>query len=122
LIGWSGGLDHFSWVRFTFDSGTSGSIDVLTPEQPSFTPYFACEGTNSFSVDEATSEVSLQLPPPCAAAPTLVFESFSQSGGPPSAILVAAIEHQGVDQPLSGFKYTAGQCDAAFTMCGDPYQ
>lgn len=122
LIGWAGGLDHFSWVRFSFASPTDGSIDLLTPEQPSFTPYFPCEGTGSFDIDEAASEATLQLPAGCGTDATLVFQSFSQAGGPPGVILVAQIEHVGGGQSISGWKYDASKCDAAFTACADPYQ
>jgi hypothetical protein len=122
LIGWAGGLDHFSWVRFVFTTGTQGSIELLTPDQPTFTPYFPCEGMGLFSIDEATSEALMQLPAACAQTTTLGFESFSPAGGPPSAILTAAIQDQSVGQAISGYKYASSHCNAAFTTCGDPYQ
>ena len=122
LIGWAGGLDHFSWVRFDFTNATQGSIELLTPDQLSFTPYFPCEGMGLFSIDEAASEALLQLPATCAQTTTIGFESFSPAGGPPSAILTAAIQDQSTAQAISGYKYASSQCDAAFTMCSDPYQ
>jgi hypothetical protein len=122
LLGWAGGLDHFSWVRFVFTNATQGSIELLTPDEPTFTPYFPCEGMGLFTIDEAASEATLQLPAACAQTTTLGFQSFSPAGGPPSSILTAVIQDQGVAQAISGYKYASDHCNVTFTMCNDPYR
>jgi hypothetical protein len=75
-----------------------------------------------FSIDDAASEALLQLPAACAQTTTLAFESFSPAGGPPSAILTAAIQDQSTAQAISGYKYASSHCNVAFTMCSDPYR
>jgi hypothetical protein len=120
LIGWSGGLDHFSWVRYTFTNGTLGTIAVIVSECASCTPYYACDGQGSFSVDAATSEVVMQLPAACDAESILTFGSFSDPGGfPAGATLMAQITEQG--QSLVAYQFPSGFCDAGFTMCGPPF-
>jgi hypothetical protein len=63
LIGWSGGLNHFSWVKFNFLSptGLNGTASVMNAAGVGTTPYFRCEGNGGlFSVDPAARQIVLQ--------------------------------------------------------------
>jgi hypothetical protein len=122
LIGWSGGLDHYSWVRFQFLAMNQGTIDVLDAVGPTLTPFYSCEGMGLFSADPATGVATLQLPAGCGANSLLKFASFSPpSGFPPGATLESSIVEQGSMQPLMGYLYPSSQCDAAFTSCTSPF-
>lgn len=122
LIGWAGGLDHFSWVRYTFLTPTQGSIDVLDSICVSCTPYFPCQGKGLFSADPAANEVLMQLPMACNnKTVTLTFSNFTPPGAfPPSATLSASITEQPAT-PLQGYQYPEAHCDAGFTTCKSPW-
>ena len=126
LIGWGGGLDHFSWVRFNFQTPTQGTFDLLDLVGPAYTRYFFCEGLGMFTADPPASKVMLQMPMGCdmggmPQTETLTFESFYTSGFPPQANLGASVVTQNM-QYLNGFRYPSSICNAGFTMCADPFQ
>ena len=122
LIGWSGGLDHYSWVRFTFQTSTTGTFTLLDAAGVSLTPFYPCEGSGPFTVSLGTGVVVLELPAACDTPEAyLDFVSFADPGGfPPHAIKAAEILTLG--QTISGYQHDAAFCDAAFTMCGAPFQ
>jgi hypothetical protein len=134
LIGWGGGLDHFSWIRFTFvvDSGgdpiAGGDIEVLDSACVSCTPYYACQGAGWFSINSGTNEVVLQLPSGCSMSgmpqtSTLSFSNVGPTMGyPPKSVLFASVQELETASSLEAFQYDHGHCNAAFTMCGDPFQ
>jgi hypothetical protein len=122
LIGWSGGLDHYSWLRFDFVDEVSGNYQVIDATCPSCTGLYMCQGTNTFNADPATGELHISLPLPCAAAHTLDFQSFSApSGFFPNAVLEAQILDVGTASMLIGAQFPAAQCDSAFTTCANPF-
>src|SRR5437867_701519 len=54
LIGWSGGLDHFSWARFTCTFLGGGTVDFLDPMgNAAWTPYFGCQGQGQWMITQA---------------------------------------------------------------------
>jgi hypothetical protein len=125
LVGWSGGLDHFSWLRFTFQTPTSGVVDYLDAECPSCTGYFQCEGSGTFSADQLTpaDDVTLVTPVACPGMHTLDFQSFgSPSGLFPSALLEAQVQEVGSMNPLMGAQFDALHCNPGFTTCMSPFQ
>jgi len=122
IFGLSGGLDHYSWVRFDFVDPTKGSIAVLDAQGPSFTPYFQCEGTGLFTTDPALGTAMLQLPGGCNMTVTFHFDSFgAPMGFPANALVAAKITVQGQGTMLDGYQYAPGWCDAAFTSCMPPF-
>jgi hypothetical protein len=122
LLGWSGGLDHFSWVRFVFSTELQGSIDVLDSVCPSCTGFFQCEGKGMFSADPQNSSVLLQLPMACGdATTTLTFGPFtSMPGYPPSATLGASVTDEN-GQGYGAFQFPASFCAVDFSTCSDPF-
>ncbi len=121
LIGWSGGLDHYSWLRFTFQTATTGTFTLLDPVGVTLTPYFSCEGPGAFTVQLGVGVVVLAMPVACNMADVpLDFVSFWDPGGfPPHALKGAEILTTG--GTIQGFQHDAGFCDAGFTVCGDPF-
>lgn len=122
LIGWAGGLDHFSWVRFEFLTATSGTFTLLDPMGVTLTPYYPCEGSGPFQVDLGLGTVVLELPAACNMPKAwLDVESFFDPAGfPPHAIQGANIKTMG--QYIQGFQHNASFCDMGFTVCPDPFQ
>jgi hypothetical protein len=68
-----------------------------------------------------TSSVTLQLPQGCNnMVHTLVMTMFMPPGGfPPKATLQAFVKDNGIS--ISGYQFPPAQCDAQFTMCGNPF-
>jgi hypothetical protein len=96
---------------------------VLGAQCPTCTAYwYMCQGKGSFTVDAAHTTVSLQLPPGCnGPAHTLVFGMSLPPGGfPPKANLQVDVTDNG--NGIVGYRYPPSQCDAPFTMCGNPFQ
>lgn len=120
LIGWSGGLDHYSWVLFTYTAADEGTAVVIDTECTSCTPYFDCSGMTTFSIAGA-STVDVPLPAPCAQIVSLDFGALGPTRGfPPSALQHAAISTG--DAQLDGFLYPSEQCTPSPPDCGDPFQ
>lgn len=121
LVGWSGGLNHYSWVRF--DAG-GASADYLPggAEILSNAPYWSCSGQGTYTITQKPNTVMLMFPAACNLAPlVLTFDSFYTAGIPPKATLGAHVSTDPPNQPLDGFKYPASQCDAAMTTCTSPF-
>lgn len=126
LFGWSGGLDHYSWVRFFPNSGgTNGTWTVRNATCGSCTPYIPCEGNDGLFIASTTS-VTLQYPTTCGGgAPgsqTLVFKSTQPVSGPPQGAdlqVVFAVEDTG--SIVGAFRYPDTRCGADLAGCGDPF-
>ncbi len=120
LIGWAGGLDHFSWVFFDLGSGT---FEVVDASCVSCTPFIQCTGTGSFSTDAEAAAATLALPPPCAQAMTFVFGPFEPAPDfPPSALVHSAIIENPTTQQLDAYLYPDSFCSGTPTICSDPFQ
>ncbi|MBK8258044.1 MAG: hypothetical protein IPK82_35930 [Polyangiaceae bacterium] len=121
LIGWFGGLDHFSWFKFAFAGPDVGTFDLLDPLGVTLTPFYPCQGKGLFTTDAAQGILHLTLPATCnLPVQHLTFEAFFPPGDfPPHATLAAQIAaNQG---PLGGYQHAADFCNADFTACGDPF-
>jgi hypothetical protein len=122
LVGWSGGLDHFSWLRFSFLDQVSGSYDLIDAECGACVGFYMCEGSGNFTVDAATQQLSITLPPPCSEVSVLEFQSFmAPSGFFPNALLEAQLLHVTTMSPLMAAQFAATHCDPSFTSCADPF-
>jgi len=123
VIGWVGNLNHFSWVRFDSLAG-GGQADYLPgTEIPANAPYWSCSGTGSWGLAQKPSTVTLSFPGACNLPPlTLTFDSiFAHVGYPNGATLEAKISTNPASQQLQGLKFPNTQCNAAMTMCMNPF-
>jgi hypothetical protein len=131
IVGWSGGQDHYSWIRFSnYDDTLGGQADILnvTGGGLAWTPYFGCEGQGRWYLTARPNTISLRMPTGCRDTEVTV-EALSVRSGPGSgmfakAILEANVVVSGVagsgDNPIGGFQYPDSQCDAAMTSCQSP--
>jgi len=124
LIGWSGGLRHFSWVRLRVGGPADGQADFLAGDDlESNQPYWDCTGTGQWILTAKPDTVGLSFPDGCAnlGFEAITFLSFAPpTGYPAGAILTASIEStSGV--PLEGYKFPPDWCNAAMSSCADPF-
>lgn len=122
LIGWSGGLHHFSWVRFEsehvarFGDGAGLSTNL---------PLWPCAGAGEWAFSAQPDSVLLELPPGCgdAGAPLLVrfVEFVGRPAWPKGALLEARVELEGEPGPLTAYKLPASVCDVSLASCSDPF-
>src|SRR5262249_16841920 len=116
LIGWSGGLNHFSWARFS----ANDRLDLLAPpSDPLWTPYWMCSGQGTWTLAASTSTITVQLPSGCGGTSEFTF-SFAPPSGFQGETLSAAVSVTGRADQLEGHKFVDAQCDAAFTACTLP--
>ena len=74
---WSGGLNHYSWIRFNADQ----SVDVLDGAKlPVNAPLWPCTGKGTYGLAAKPETVFVYLPAACGSGTPLTFEKF----GPPS--------------------------------------
>jgi hypothetical protein len=134
LIGWSGGMDHFSWLRFTPVTETGGKLHLLESKCGSCTGYFNCEGEGTYWIgpagnpnDPNSSTIAVELPASCSAAgapstDSLLITNIAPANGfPASAERTASVFQEGSQNWLEGYQYPPSQCDAAFAMCSSPF-
>jgi len=133
VIGWSGGLDHYSWLRFNFEAPEFGTFEVIDAECPSCDTYYGCEGSGYFWV--AGNTAWLQFPEECTAQ-TGRSHSFLEFGPllPPSGFFPSAIQEASVTETmwdedgnpnssdLNTARFRASHCDPAFASCGSPFE
>ncbi|GMV16439.1 MAG: hypothetical protein HS104_18965 [Polyangiaceae bacterium] len=121
LVGWSGGMNHYSWVRFNADF----SADVLDgADLPANGPLWPCSGKGSWLFSAMLWNVHLTLPAGCSSmiAADLTFESLkAASGYAKGAILEANVTQPPNGTPLEAYKFAASQCDAAMSSCKSPF-
>jgi len=127
LIGWHGGLEHFSWVRFDFVDMTRGSIEVRDPRVEINMPFFACEGTGLFTAETLQRELVLQAPQCEGEVASGRYSWGAQSQTPPefmtSAILAVNISDLDNDGPGStAYLFPLDFCEEDFSACRDPFQ
>lgn len=121
LVGWSGGMNHYSWVRFNADF----SADVLDGKGlPGNAPLWPCSGQGSWLFTAKLYNVHLTLPAGCSSTigVDLTFESLAApTGYAKGAILQANVTTQPNGTPLEAYKFAASQCDAGMTSCKSPF-
>ena len=121
LIGWSGGMNHYSWVRFNADS----SADVLAGDDLAINaPYWPCTGAGSWVFGAKPNTVFLMLPAACGTGEPLTFDSLGPGRPfPLGSVLSANINTPpgSPPPPLEGYKFPPSQCDASMTVCQDPF-
>lgn len=127
LMGWIGGLNRLSWIRFDISSPMAGTAIINSGTLSGGTmPYWNCSGVASWNVTAQPNTFQLHYPsaectgmrsgtfvltrigPPTRSYPNVQMEAtFDAYGVNPSAIL--------------GYKFPPDQCDAAMTSCTDPF-
>ncbi len=127
LIGWSGGLDHYSWVRLEgFDHGRADFLSKAST-RPAVTPFFNCDGQGTWEITAKANTIFLHFPSSCTSpgvnitAYTLSNLEFGPSTFPLGAIMSATLETAPGEQSLAALKFPDSQCDAAFASCVDPF-
>lgn len=131
LIGWSGGMNHFSWVRFgklvaTMPSSSAAWIlegdDILGN-----VPLWSCHGKTTWGIGAAADTAYLDFPstscdPQRPNSIGLVFGELVAPGSeaPPGAILSTTVKEQATLQALVGYRFPDTWCDAAMTQCKPP--
>lgn len=133
FVGWAGGLDHFSWVKFTESAPgqANGTWAALDSKCGSCTPYFQCEGKDGLFIASKSDPktVTMQYPLACAGgsgAPGseewTVTAISTPSGFPPGAQLELSLQvGASPSQTISAYQYPASQCNGAFTQCTAPF-
>jgi hypothetical protein len=124
LLGWSGGLEHFSWVRFHWIDQGSATIDVLPPMgNMAWAPYWqSCQGRGAAAITQKPDTVQFQLPNGCMPAmDVMTFANLrAPMGFPPGAILAADLQDLANQLAMQGWQFPDAQCDPNFTSCKLP--
>lgn len=118
LVGWSGGMNHFSWVRLepggvaTFNDGAN--LDVNGPLWP-------CSGSGSFGLAAKPETIALYLPPGCGTMAAVTFVKFlGEPSWPNGCLLEASVEMAPpAGGPLTACKFPLSTCDATLSSCQD---
>ena len=132
LIGWSGGMNHFSWVRFSkMATRTMTKKDAWLLDGQAITsnlPQWSCNGKASYWMGAAGNTIYLDFPstsclPGGKLTQGYVFGDFNTSGAgaPQDAMLSATVKLQATLEELSGYKYPDTWCDATMTACKAPW-
>jgi hypothetical protein len=126
LIGWSGGLHHYSWVVFEVTSVFGGNATILDGSKlSSNSPFFNCNGATTFNLASRPRTVQLHLPSATChnglRSVAITFEALSPSPSfPRGATHGAVVTIASVSVGLSAFKFPRNQCDAKMSSCIDP--
>ena len=121
LVGWTGHVNHYSWVRFTVAGRVQGRADFLSGKDlPINGPFWSCDGQGDWTITQKADTVQLRFPAACKLADAaFTFSGFAPAGAYPlGAILDATVSGQGGS--YQGFKFPPAQCDAAMTICTNP--
>lgn len=129
LVGWIGGLNRFSWVKFQATSPSSGKAWILDGKGLSggTVPYWNCSGATTWNITSKPGTLQLQMPD--ANCNGYKSSSYTFSGikamtasYPKGATHQATVTaYQGsTPAQISGYKFPASQCDAAMAKCIDP--
>jgi hypothetical protein len=126
LIGWSGGLNHYSWARFACAAADcwSGTVDIRSgADLYTNMPFWPCDGQGQWMVTAKPNTVDITMPAACADAgfQAFTFETFTPAAGwPKGAVVVSTVSWLNGPMSLDGYKFPDSQCDAAMTACTDP--
>lgn len=126
LIGWSGGLNHYSWMQFTVDDALlgAGKVRILDPDDvPSNTPFWSCEGEGSWSLAARPNTIAVSFPAGCSPAVVALTFGPPQKTSFPRASFQTSVEINADPAwpNIEGFKMDGSQCDADFTACEGPF-
>ena len=120
LMGWSGGLDHFPWVRLDPANPFGGRADFLEPAgRPGWIGFWpGCSGAGQWLLTQKPDTIQLKLPPQCNVLDVaFTFTNVMKPGGWPAGAIVQASFVPSPPAPPEGYKFPDNQCDKMFTMC-----
>ena len=129
LVGWIGGLNRFSWVKFQATSASGGKAWILDGKGLSggTVPYWNCSGSTSWNITSKPDTVQLHMPGSTCngyKSSNYTFANITPmtASYPKGATHQATVTaYQGATPAqISGYKFPASQCDAAMTKCVDP--
>ncbi len=130
LVGWIGGLNRFSWVRFEAVSCCGGKAHILAGKMSGGTvPYWNCTGSTTWNITSKPMTFQLHFPSSTCHPNGLKSASFTLSnykaysgtypkGATHHATLTTA---PGSPTQVTAYKYPASQCNKAMTSCKDPF-
>ena len=123
LVGWSGGLDHYSWIRFTAAAGgNSGTWQARDAACQACTPYLPCSGApgtwSGATPRSGVYEITLTPPVDCADQRPHVWKlvDLTTPDYPPGAELAAHLTIDAGNVVLAE-RYPSSACDPTFTTC-----
>jgi hypothetical protein len=121
LIGWTGDLNHFSWLRLE-QGGTARFLDGVALSYNY--PYWDCNGVGSWSITEKIDTVGLNFPTTCTQGfEPLTFTTLAPTTGgyPKGAVDTASIETT-TNPAIEGYRFPESQCNVDLTSCADPFK
>jgi hypothetical protein len=128
LVGWSGGMNHFSWARFRMSEPNPGwgEADFLAGEDIEVNdPFWPCSGLGAWALAQKPWTVQITLPEGCGdpAPQAYTFISVTPAEGNPMGVTHYASVETGPPpgQYFEAYKFAPSQCDAAMTSCDDPF-
>ncbi len=122
LIGWEGGMLHFSAIRLPpeADGGFEGEVELLSdPGLDHNGPYFDCSGVGTFTVGANSTYFMIEPPPDCEGTMggvQLVFRELGDAGGRWGSTLMATVEATPGDAVV-GYWFPPETCDATMSRC-----
>jgi hypothetical protein len=127
LVGWGGGMNHYSWVRFTVTSSFGGTAVILDGKTLTVNlPYWNCNGPSSWNLASKPDTIQLHFPSSTCVPQGLKSSSYTFSNIKPASSWPKGATHTAqvttFQQPtnLEGYKFPPSQCNAAMTSCTDP--
>jgi len=126
LVGWGGGMNHYSWVRITSDQPGSwgGKADFLAGDDlVANAPYWPCSGQGTWNIPAKPYSIIFMFPSSCPSGLEFeyTFDPFTTpSGYPKGAILAATVTPLSGGSPIEGYKFPDSQCAADMSSCVDP--
>ncbi len=122
LIGWEGGLLHFSALRLPpeADGGFEGEVELLAdPGLDNNVPYFDCSGVGTFTVGANSANFTIDPPPDCDGTMErrlFMFSGFVDAGGRWGSTLMATVEATPGDAVVA-YWFPPETCDATMSHC-----
>ncbi|MBI5534271.1 MAG: hypothetical protein HY898_16220 [Deltaproteobacteria bacterium] len=126
LVGWGGGMNHYSWVRIRSDSpgSWSGTAEFLAGDDLAVnSPYWPCSGAGKFFIPAKPYSILFEFPSSCPSGIELeyTFDPFyPPSAYPKGAILAATVTPLSMSGSIEGYKFPDTQCNGDMTACTDP--
>jgi hypothetical protein len=128
LVGWIGGLNRFSWVKFQASSVSGGDAWILDGKGLSggTVPYLNCTGKTTFNLASKPNTVQLHMPGSNCNGYKSTSYTFTNikamtASYPKGATHQATVTaSNGSPTTVSGYKFPASQCDSLMTKCTDP--
>jgi hypothetical protein len=121
LIGWAGGTNHYSWVRFE----PGGALTMLDGAGIATNiPYWECNGPGSWVLAATPETVVVQMAGDggsCAFSPLTFGPWLGDPAWPEGARqAVTVLDGANPDVPLTAYRFPDAQCAPDLSRCADP--